>query len=158
MKTTEEIGPFGPVYRQFVGKPEAAITFLIQQKKGEAVGALHHKDVGDISIVYGNEKLGLAHILDKHPKLLNGIQLLLDQMIISTASENRIVLESVTHRAVVSKMLGQEKTDNWLLSAYERRKTSVSSSDIETEPEGKQNGTAPLQNSTPVVSANKGSK
>ncbi|MBQ4376937.1 MAG: hypothetical protein II793_04515, partial [Bacteroidales bacterium] len=45
-------------------------------------------------------------------------------------------------------MKGQEKTDNWLLSAYEKKGASASSSDIETEPEGKQNGTAPLQNTS----------
>ncbi len=64
------------------------------------------------------------------------------------ASDNRIVLESDTHRAIVSKMLGNEKTDNWLLSAYELKSTSAGSSDIDTEPIGMQNGTAALH-STP---------
>ena len=52
-------------------------------------------------------------------------------------------------------MLGDNKTDNWLLSAYEKKGTTASSSDIETEPEGMQNGTAPLQSS---LSAGKGSE
>jgi len=39
-------------------------------------------------------------------------------------------------------------TDNWLLTAYEKKEkpVSASSSDIETEPEGKRNGTATPQN------------
>lgn len=44
-------------------------------------------------------------------------------------------------------MKGEEVTDNWLLTAYEKKKSvSVSSSDIETEPKGKRNGTATPQN------------
>lgn len=42
---------------------------------------------------------------------------------------------------------GGEKTDNWLLSAYEKKGTSGGSIDIVPEPEGMQNGTAPLQDS-----------
>ncbi len=57
------------------------------------------------------------------------------------------LLESSTHKAVVSKMLGDKKTDNWLLSAYEKKGISASSIDIETEPQGKRNGTAAPQNS-----------
>ena len=45
-------------------------------------------------------------------------------------------------------MLGNEKTDNWLLSAYELRSTSAGSSDIDTEPLGVQNGTAALHNTS----------
>ena len=39
-----------------------------------------------------------------------------------------------------------KKADNWLLSAYEKKDTSGGRIDIVPEPEGKQNGTAPLQN------------
>lgn len=48
---------------------------------------------------------------------------------------------------IVSKMKGQQPTDNWLLTSYEKKKkpVSASSSDIETEPEGKRNGTATPQ-------------
>lgn len=69
-------------------------------------------------------------------------------MRIVSQSDNRIVLESETHKAVVSRMLGNKKTDNWLLSAYEKKSISASSSDIETEPNGKRNGTATPQNSS----------
>lgn len=39
-----------------------------------------------------------------------------------------------------------EKRDNWLLAAYEKKENESSggSMDIVPEPEGKQNGTAPL--------------
>lgn len=69
-------------------------------------------------------------------------------------SPNRIKLESTTHFAVVSKeFLGKER-GKWLLTAYEKKKdASGGSIDIAPEPKtGKQNGTAPLQD---TVSAGK---
>lgn len=141
------VGFFGNIYNQFKGKVKDAIDFLLRNKEGEAAGALHHKDIGDISVVYGNDSYGLAHIAKKHPEVLSDLQGTIDGMVVTSQSDNRIVLESSTHRAVISKMLGNEPTSNWLLTAYEKKNpASASSSDIETEPEGKQNGTATLQN------------
>ena len=57
----------------------------------------------------------------KHPEVLDNLQGIIDGMEIKSASSNRIVLESSTHKAVISKMMGNEKTDNWLLSAYEKK-------------------------------------
>ncbi len=149
-------GVFGNIYDQFRGKAQAAIDFLRRLKSGEAVGALHHKDVGDISLVWGDKSHGLAHILDKHPEIAENLQGVLDGMGITQSSENRIVLESDTHKAVVSKMLGNEKTPQWLLTAYEKKSATGGSSDIVPEPQGgKQNGTAPLQDTS---SAGKGTE
>lgn len=139
-------GVFGPIYDQFRGKAKEAINFLTRKKAGEAVGALHHKDIGDIDLVWGNGKAGLAHILSKHPNVLDGIQDFINEMEVVQSSENRIVIESDSHRAVISKMLGQEKTPQWLLTAYAKKNATGGSSDIDPEPnQGKQNGTAPLQ-------------
>ena len=139
-------GVFGPIYDQFRGKAKEAIGFLTRKKAGEAVGALHHKDIGDIDLVWGNGKAGLAHILSKHPNVLDGIQDFINEMEVVQSSENRIVIESDSHRAVISKMLGQEKTPQWLLTAYAKKNATGGSSDIDPEPnQGKQNGTAPLQ-------------
>ena len=148
-------GAFGDIYDQFKGKAQEAIAFLSEKQDGEAIGALHHKDVGDIDLVWGNEKMGLLHIIDKHPGVLENLQDKLNDMHIVSSSDNRIVLESDTHKAVVSNNWYGEKTDNWLLTAYEKKKgASGGSIDIDPEPVGKQNGTAPLQN---TFSGNKNS-
>lgn len=147
LQEAEEVGRFGRMYRQFKGKAKEAIDFLRQKRSGEAIGALHHPDIGDISLVWGDEKQGLQKIAEKHPEVLDDLQGIIDGMSIVQQSDNRIVLESGTHKAVVSKMKGDTPVPNWLLTAYEKKKpVSVSSSDIETEPEGMQNGTATLQN------------
>jgi len=43
-----EFGPFGRIFHEFVGKAKEAIAFLMKEKDGEAIGALHHKDIGEI--------------------------------------------------------------------------------------------------------------
>ncbi len=58
-EVTSAIGPFGKIYTQFRGKPREAVTFLLAKRDGEAIGALHHKDVGEIDLVWGEE--GSAH-------------------------------------------------------------------------------------------------
>ncbi len=148
-------GPFGPVYDQFRGNPSGAIAYLSSIRTGEAVGALHHPQVGDISLVWGNSRSGLEKIMQKHPEVLEDMQGILDNMQIVQESDNRIVLESTTHKAVVSKMLGQKKTPQWLLTAYEKKNASGGSSDIDPEPTGgMQNGTAPLQNTISSTAKN----
>jgi hypothetical protein len=52
------VGAFGNIYNQFRGNAKAAIEFLKKVRGGEAVGALHHKDIGDIDLVWGKEGTG----------------------------------------------------------------------------------------------------
>ena len=141
-------GIFGNIYNQFKGKAKAAINFLKRIKGGEAVAALHHKEIGDISLVWGNEEMGLGHILTKHPHAVDDLQNAIDGMHVVQSSDNRIILESETHKAVVSNDWYGKPTGQWLLTAYEKKGKGASdgSIDIDSEPQsGKQNGTAPLQ-------------
>lgn len=148
-------GAFGDIYDQFKGKAQEAIAFLSEKQDGEAIGALHHKDVGDISLVWGNDKAGLKKILAKHPEVTNDIQGILDDMSVVEESDNRIKLDSPTHFAVVSKEIFGTPRDKWLLTAYEK-KNSASDNTMDTvgTVTGKQNDTATLQN---TVSDNKDS-
>lgn len=59
-------GAFGNIYNQFKGKVKEAFNFLMSYKSGDLLGVFHRDDVGDIDLVWGNEKMGLAHILGKH--------------------------------------------------------------------------------------------
>lgn len=64
-----EVGPFGPVFRDIENDPEAAIARLMREKQGEVPAAFTHPDAPDepIGFVYGNSKMGLRHIAEKHP-------------------------------------------------------------------------------------------
>ena len=145
-------GVMGNIYDLFRGKAKEAVDFLMRKKEGVAVGALHHREVGDIDLWWGNEKAGLMKIAHKHPEVLDNLQGVLDGMRVVQASDNRVILESDTHKAVVSNnWLGEKIGSQWLLTAYEKKGTDTSggSIDIVPEPNGKQNGTAPLQDVVP---------
>ena len=145
-------GVMGNIYDLFRGKAKEAVDFLMRKKEGVAVGALHHREVGDIDLWWGNEKAGLMKIARKHPEVLDNLQGVLDGMRVVQASDNRVILESDTHKAVVSNnWLGEKIGSQWLLTAYEKKGTDTSggSIDIVPEPNGKQNGTAPLQDVVP---------
>lgn len=139
-------GVFGNVYDQFRGKVKEAVKFLLSRGEGIAKGVLTHPQVGEIDLWYGNDKAGLKKIAVKHPEVLENLQDVINNMHMVQSSDNRIILESDTHRAVVSRDWFGKKTDNWLLSAYDKKDASGGSIDIGPEPDrGKQNGTAPLQ-------------
>ena len=146
-------GAFGTVYTQFKGKPQEAIAFLLEKKEGEAVSALHHKDIGDIDLVWGKEGtaksdgFGLAKLAKYHPEVLGNLQEILDAMVVVKRTDNRVKLESETHQASVRLTWDSEKK-NWLLTAFEK-KNSVSDNTTDTvgtAEGGKRNDTATPQN------------
>ena len=88
-------GVMGNIYDLFRGKAKEAVDFLMRKKEGVAVGALHHREVGDIDLWWGNEKAGLMKIARKHPEVLDNLQGVLDGMRVVQASDNCIILGSV---------------------------------------------------------------
>ena len=142
-------GAFGYIYDQFRGRPREAVDFLREKQDGEAVGVLHHEGIGDISLVWGNEKAGLKKILSKHPEVVDDLQGVLEGMKIVEESENRFKLESPTHFAVVSRDFQGNPRSPWLLTAYGKKETSMpanSRMDVDSNPEeGKPDGTATRQ-------------
>ena len=145
-------GAFGYIYDQFRGKAREAIAFLSEKQGGEAIGALHHKDVGDIDLVWGNEGtghsdgFGLAKLVKYHPEVLKDLQGLIDDMHVVRRNANRINLESDTHKAAVRLEWDREKK-NWLLTAFEKENSvRDNTTDTGTTVTGKQNDTATLQN------------
>ena len=145
----QEVGEFGPILREYENKPEEAIERLLELKDGEATNALHHKDIGGISIVYGSDKGGLKKIAEKHSEVMDNLQGLLDEMEINTekSGKNRYRLESPTHFTVVSRdFLGTPRAP-WLLSAFEKKNSALDNTmDTGETPKGsEQNDTATPQ-------------
>ena len=145
-------GVFGNVYDQFKGKAKEAIAFLIKHKEGEAIGALHHRDIGDISIVWGDAKAGLQKIASKHPEVLDNLQELISRMNVVQITDNRIKLESDTHYAVVSRDWFGEKRTPWLLTAYEKKESSAINNTMDTADtsKGRRNDTATPQDAASI--------
>lgn len=44
-------------------KGQKAISFLLEKQKGHIKGAFNRQDIGDIDLVWGDDKIGLAHII-----------------------------------------------------------------------------------------------
>lgn len=150
-----EIGPFGPIYRQFVGKTREAIEYLLIKESGEAYGALQHTGLGYISLVYGNDKYGIKKISEKHPEVLDNLQTIINSMEIILNSVNRVKLESDDYFAVVSRdYLGSARAP-WLLTAFEK-KNSVLDNTMDTGETlaGERNDTATPQNTVSEFKGN----
>ena len=108
-------GDFGPIYNQFKGNAKGAVVQLSKIRNGEATAALHHKDIGDIDIVWGNEGtghsdgFGLAKLLKYHPEVVDKLQEIIDEMSVVSRSENRINLESEKYKAGVRLTWNEKK-------------------------------------------------
>lgn len=142
-------GVFGDIYDQFRGKAKEAIKFLLRKRSGEAIGALHHKEVGDIDLVWGKEGtgksngFGLSKLAKFHPEVLDSLQDILDDMVVISRSANRVNLESKTHKAAVRLEWDGEKK-NWLLTAFEKEKPTATDRTTDIGDTELQNDTAPL--------------
>lgn len=130
------VGAFGNIYNQFRGNAKAAIEFLKKVRGGEAVGALHHKDIGDIDLVWGKEGTGhsdgygLSKLVKYHPEILDNLQEILNDMRVVLSSKNRVNLESETHKAGV-RLTWDGERKSWLLTAF-KKETSASDKRTDT--------------------------
>ncbi|MDR2151449.1 MAG: hypothetical protein LBO72_01395, partial [Helicobacteraceae bacterium] len=133
-------------------RANAAKDLLIARKEGEVSAALHHKDVGDIDLVWGkagtgkSDGFGLSKIVEFHPEVLDDLQGLLNMMNVKERGANRIVLESPTHKAVVAlvKSGGSKEKQTWLLTEYEKRESLLSrTSDRAKAPLKEEGGSTP---------------
>lgn len=119
-------GPFGPVLTDFKGDTQGAIAKLKEMKSGEAIGALHHPDIGDIDLVWGQEGTGasdgygLAKLAKYHPEVLDDLQGIISAMKVTTRSENRVNLESEDHRAGV-RLTWDNQAKHWLMTAFQKK-------------------------------------
>jgi hypothetical protein len=115
-----ETGPHGPVLRNFHHNALGAIAELSHRRDGEAIGALHHPQVGDIDLVWGKagpRGYGLAKISERHPEVIPDLQGVLDRLRETSRNENTIQLRGEGYSAIVRRnWMDDPKT--WLLTAF----------------------------------------
>ena len=79
---SEELKEF--IGKEFKGvKGKEAIKKLVQEKCGHVKGAFHREDIGDIDLVWGNDRAGLCHTIAQRSKENNGeahVQDILDNL------------------------------------------------------------------------------
>ena len=126
-------GVFGNIYNQFKGKVKEAFNFLMHHKSGDLLGVFHRDDVGDIDLVWGDENMGLAHILGKHvgegkdfetpDDAVSMIENVIDNGNIMQDTPNRYVITLDGFRVGIRKEFDGDKK-NWIVTAidYNRSK------------------------------------
>lgn len=125
----QRTGPHGPVFPQFHGDAQGAIAALRKAGSGEAPGALHHPELGDIDLVWGKAGdpakdfdggYGLAHIEAKHPGIADQLPEIIADAKVSEKLPDRARLETPDHMAVV-RMTWDNQVKQWLVTAFEKR-------------------------------------
>lgn len=114
------VAEFGPVTEEFREDPAAAIKHLMAEKTGEAV--VNHPTLGEISIVYGDKNMGLAHIVERRGnEFLKRIPDLLKSTTAyqKAGQTRRVFLRTEADEATI-RLDWDGKTKAWLLSAYEK--------------------------------------
>ena len=104
---------FGKVYNQFKGKVKEAVNFLMRHKSGKLLGVFHRNDIGEISLVWGDEKGGLAHIISKHiveqndfnniDEVINTMLQVINNGTITRENKDKVVIDYNDYRVAIRK-------------------------------------------------------
>lgn len=145
-------GEFGNIYDQFRGNPQGAATWLQDNQGGEAVGVFSHTELGDISLVWGDERGGLSHIIKRHIEEQNDFASVDDAVVaiddvvtngvFSRENADKVVIDYNGYRVVINKQTRGEdgsviSVGNWIVTAFDRsrnKKEKASSGKTLTTP------------------------
>ncbi|MCI5632253.1 hypothetical protein, partial [Helicobacter sp.] len=141
---TQAIKEFGENYPQFYHKGSEAIEHLLQKRSGQVQGAFYREDLGDITLIWGNEGTGksdgygLSKIAKYHPEVLEKLEDLVTNLPIIKETPNRYQLENENYKIAIRKDF-EGQNENWILTAFEkkesiaRRRTDLPSSQSEAK-------------------------
>ena len=141
---TQAIKAFGENYPQFYHKGSEAIEHLLQKRSGQVQGAFYREDLGDITLIWGNEGTGksdgygLSKIAKYHPEVLEKLEDLVTNLPIIKETPNRYQLENENYKIAIRKDF-EGQNENWILTAFEkkesiaRRRTDLPSSQSEAK-------------------------
>ena len=156
-------GTFGNIYNQFKGKVKEAFNFLISHKSGDLLGVFHRDDVGDIDLVWGNDKMGLAHIIGKHigkgkdfeniDDAINMIDEVINKGGLIQDTDNRYVISLNGFRVGIRKNFDGTKK-NWIVTAIDYNR-SKEEKGIATNPTSASHGVEGSELAAPNDSQNK---
>lgn len=140
MESPDGLGPMMP---EDNGKPAEGLARLRQAKTGAVPTLFHHKEFGDIGIMYGKPGdpnnayaggYGLSHIDAKHPGAEDQIQSFLDDAEVRVISptvkkgrrkdQDRVVLTDGVYFLAMTHLWEREghkdQKGNWVVTAYEK--------------------------------------
>jgi len=119
---------YGNIYQWVVGKAKEAAQFLRKHKDSYLKGVFYRDDIGDIDLVWGNDKAGLQHIVKRHileqtdfdsiNDAIEAIEKTIKNGKIDTTKSDFIVIDNGKYRVVLAK----SENGNWILTAYDNSK------------------------------------
>jgi len=134
-----ETGAFGEIFHGYTNQPEAAIDKIMAEKRGEVPDAFVHPELGNITFVYGDERMGLRHIELKHPEMLERIPDILrtGRLVRDDGSVPRayIVQDGNPAQLAVLRLAWDGEQKTWLVTAHEDDVGRFSRHDQEKSPD-----------------------
>ena len=134
-RNRSSIKEFGQNYTDYYHKGIEALEKVLQEKKGQVVGAFTRADIGDIDVVWGNEKIGLQKIIAKHSHefgifgegqkgIVGGISEIITNG--NLTNENGVYTityekDDKTFRVGLSKGWKGQGENQWIITAYEKK-------------------------------------
>lgn len=96
-----------------------ALETLLTYKLGQVKGAFYKEGLGDIDLVWGDSKMGLAHILEKHPEVIEKIpEIINDGKLVTTQAGIQTIIDG-EYKVGLSKGFNHKGDNNWIVTAYE---------------------------------------
>ncbi|GAA7171207.1 hypothetical protein HpCK101_09210 [Helicobacter pylori] len=132
---------FGENYTEYYHDGKGALQKLLIEKQGQVAGAFYRDDLakatgtGEIDLVWGNEKFGLKHILDKHNKDFEDLGKELSEIIakgevLDDKGVKTILLKrgDDTYRVGLSQGFEGKGDNLWIITSYKVDKSPRSDS------------------------------
>lgn len=122
-KTDDRVNEvLGKEYKGYKG--QKAIDKLMEVKQGHVKGAFTRKDIGDIDLIWGNENIGLCHIIKRRKEqnidvdnFLSNLTEVIEQGDLMIDRRNAFIIRYNGKRAVVKPKLF-DKELKFLMTAY----------------------------------------
>ncbi|CZE47158.1 Uncharacterised protein [Campylobacter geochelonis] len=160
------IKEFGTNYAEFYHDGISAIKKLLNEKQGQVAGAFSKENLGDIDLVWGDDKFGLEHILkrriadyiksglskqeatQKAIDFINKLPQMIDNGELSIKKNDAIKILTEDGKIILkSNFYGKPTKNKWLVTAYENIEKGSS---ISTEPFTK-GETLPLNSDNDII-------
>ncbi|MCI7363908.1 MAG: hypothetical protein MSH23_02610, partial [Campylobacter lanienae] len=124
------IREFGTNYAEFYHDGENAIKKLLTERQGQVAGAFEREELGDIDLVWGNDKIGLNKIILKHSddfKSFGGIENGLNEIITNGKIINENGVDTIWYKkgndyyvVGLSKGFNGTRNNNWVITSYKK--------------------------------------
>ncbi|EPT0409549.1 PBECR2 nuclease fold domain-containing protein, partial [Campylobacter upsaliensis] len=132
---------FGTNYAEFYRDGKGAVEKLLAEKQGQVAGAFYKEGLGDIDLVWGDEKIGLKKIIEKHlsdfenfegkdeaEKMVNALNEIIEKgKIITENGINTLWLKKGDEYYLVglSKGWNGKGENEWIITSYKKTKGKI---------------------------------